>query len=105
MMIVIRIPSMAHKWLEYIWESPVESSVWFGEDSVVVDVVVHHEGETPRVPHRNKQMNDAVKIGEISKEQIQSTRYRGTKVHDDMREEDHICVVADHCPRPRDVIA
>lgn len=66
---------MTHQGLEDVWKGPVECGVWFGEDSVVVNVVVHHECEAAGVPHRNEQVNDTVEIGELPKEEIQCTRY------------------------------
>ena len=43
--VVIRVPGVAHEWLEHVRDGPVEESVSLCEDPAVMDVVVQHYGE------------------------------------------------------------
>lgn len=45
MMIVLRIPRMAHQRFQNVWGNEIEETVVFGEYTIIVDVVMQQECE------------------------------------------------------------
>lgn len=96
---VIRIPGVTHQWAEDIREGLIEESVRFGENAIVVDVIVQHEREGADGPCYENQMEDAVEDVEARVED-DGAGHAGAEVEDGMRQEDNVCLAADDgsCP-------
>jgi len=58
---------MTHEGFQDIRESPVEEGVRFREHAVVVDVIVHHEGEGAETPYYQQQMGDSMQQMKVVK--------------------------------------
>lgn len=66
--VVIRVPSVAHQRFQDVREAEVEESPVFGEYAAVVDVVVHQECERACAPECEGRVDDSVDVGEVVEE-------------------------------------
>lgn len=65
--VVIRVPSMSHQRFEDIWKGEIEESVSLRQHTVVVDMVMQHDGERSAVPARHDAVADGVRVREVEK--------------------------------------
>lgn len=63
--VVVRVPGMTHERFQDVREAEVEDRPVFRQHAVVVDVVVHQEGEGARAPEGESRVEDAMDPGEV----------------------------------------
>lgn len=63
--VVVRVPGVAHKWIRDVWEERVEEPEWLGEDAAHVDMLVHHEGVGAHVVGLHDPVEDTMEPGEM----------------------------------------
>lgn len=67
-MIEVAVPCMSEQRLKKVRKGRIEPFPLLRQDAVVVDVIMHHEGERSHTPARVKQMYHAMEVGEVVEE-------------------------------------
>lgn len=62
MVVVIRVPGMAHQGLEDVWEYFVKPKIRFGEDAIIVNVIMKEKGKGSAVPGCHKPVKNGMGI-------------------------------------------
>ena len=91
--VVVRVPGMTHQRLQDVGERDVEPVPVFGQDAIIVDVIVHEQGEGAGAPEAIDCVQDAVEVSEVV-EEVEGAGEVDAEVEEDMREEDYVSRVA-----------
>lgn len=105
MVVVVRVPCVAHQGVDDVGEESIDDSeaVRLGEDAPHVDMLVHHKSVGTHIIELYSEMENSMDIGEAVEEEG-SARYRGSEIEDQMRQHDHISLMAYDLPCPGKVI-
>lgn len=97
--VIVRVPSMAHQRLEHIRKGDVKPVPVLGQDAIIVDMVVHEQGERAGAPKAVDRMEYPVEVGEVV-EEVDGTGDIDTEVEKNVGEEDDVSGMSGYacCP-------
>lgn len=94
---------MAHERIEDVREQGIEEGKALGQDTVHMDVLVHHQGVGSREVGLHEPVQDGVDPGEAVAVEIHGAGDGGAAVQEEMSEHDDVCFHADQFAAQVDV--
>jgi hypothetical protein len=101
-MVVVRVPRVAHQRLEYDGPALIEQAVFLLQEAVVVNVIMEQQRESPLVPHLHDTVKHSVRPCVVNVEQ-NGAWHRRRQVQYDVRQKHDVDRLADDGAGPFDV--
>ena len=86
MVVVVRIPRMAHEGINNIREERVDQTILRSQDAFHVDILMFHERVAARIPDVHDPVKEAMDPAEVVAIEIKRTGDRGRQVKQEMRD-------------------
>ena len=86
---------MTHERVKDVGTQSIEDAELLGQDAPLVNMLVLHQGISADIVTLHGNVKDSMRISKMTKEQ-QSTRHGGGEVEDEVRDHDHIRLMADN---------